>query len=166
MVIMSTAPNPLRPYYIPPAHDYLLDSVTSSASDAFTRSHHVPSSVPTPSSASVFTTTARDLLSDLDYSDFSSDGETPSARELLTTLASKAALKYTVQGLSQPFEVAILNLQCQYIPKKSDKARRPKNVFGPGYGKDRSGRTSGASFDDFAGDEEGEGFGRGDDAEV
>ncbi|KAF8468153.1 mitochondrial carrier domain-containing protein [Kalaharituber pfeilii] len=138
----SAGPNPLRPYYIPPANDYLLDSLHS-ASDAFSRASTSSSSSSASSSvassvSSVFTSTARDLLSDLDYSEYI-DEDNPTPKELVM-------YKYFSQAVGQPFEVAVVNLQCQYLPKKASK-KKSKNIFagaeGNGSGGGKRGRKGG-----------------------
>ena len=136
----SAGPNPLRPYYIPPANDYLLDSIQSAANSAFSKASATSSSSFSSSSSSsisssatsLFTSAARELLGDLDYSDYLSEegGNLPPV-ELTKKIASNIGVKYVNQGLNQPFEVAITNLQCQYIPKKVTK-RRANGVFNSG----------------------------------
>ncbi|KAF8437773.1 mitochondrial carrier domain-containing protein [Terfezia claveryi] len=146
----STGPNPLRPYYIPPANDYLLDSIQSAAKDTFSKvstsssssSSSSPSSSITSNATSIFTSTARDLLSDLDYSDYISDdaGGNLSPVELAKRMAMGIGKKYISQGVSQPFEVAITSLQVWYIPKKSSKRQRNGIFNGDGGRRGRGGR--------------------------
>lgn len=141
----TTGPNPLRPYYIPPANDYLLDTLSTNASDTFNKVSSAASSAASSASpTSLLSSTARDLLSDLDYSDYvDSDGF--SLKDAVTSLATKAGTKYLLQGVSQPFEVAITNLQCQFIPKKTA-ARKPRNVF-----ENSERKENGRAYDDDVG---------------
>ena len=139
----GAAPNPFRPYYIPPANDYLLDSIQSAANTAFSKASAISStSSPSFSSSSsssisssttsIFASAARELLGDLDYSDYlSEDGGNLSPVELTKKIVSNIGVKYVNQGLNQPFEVAITNLQCHYIPKKVTK-RRANGMFNSG----------------------------------
>ncbi|KAF8425614.1 mitochondrial carrier domain-containing protein [Tirmania nivea] len=141
-----TGPNPLRPYYIPPANDYLLDSIQSAAKDTFSKVSTPSSSSSGPSSSiasnatSIFTSTARDLLSDLDYSDYISDdaGGTLTPVELAKRMVMEIGKKYISQGVSQPFEVAITSLQVRYVPIKSPK-RQQNRIFNGGSGGKRTG---------------------------
>lgn len=140
---ISAGPNPFRPYYIPPANDYLLDSIQSAANTAFSKASAISSSSSpsfsssssssiSSSATSVFTSAARELLGDLDYSDYlSEDGGSLSPLELAKKIVSSIGIKYVNQGLNQPFEVAVTNLQCQYIPKKVTK-RRANGMFNSG----------------------------------
>ncbi|KAF3937002.1 hypothetical protein ABW19_dt0209371 [Dactylella cylindrospora] len=107
-------PNPLRPYYIPPAHDFLtgkLSSPTSTASNL--ASSAARNAAPAPSYISSAT---REMLSDLDYSDYL---ETPSVGGMIRDMVDTAMMRYTSVLILQPFKVAKTVMQCQYVPKKN-----------------------------------------------
>ncbi|KAL9123617.1 MAG: hypothetical protein Q9217_006966 [Psora testacea] len=102
---MSTArePNPLRPYYNPPPIGKTPDV------------HHNTPSVPNisskhASSANSFGTSARNILADMDYSDYMSDSP-PAASDFIKGLVEQALWRYTSVFLAQPFEVAKTVLQ-------------------------------------------------------
>ncbi|KAK5167312.1 hypothetical protein LTR04_007246 [Oleoguttula sp. CCFEE 6159] len=99
------APNPLRPYYIPPSIGLPPDAAPSA-----TAAHSRPSAAPSTSKPS-FGTSARDILSDLDYGDSIFSDESPSAAEMAKKLLDQAVWKYTSVLLAQPFEVAKTVLQ-------------------------------------------------------
>ncbi|CAO1606062.1 hypothetical protein XANCAGTX0491_009561 [Xanthoria calcicola] len=100
-------PNPLRPYYVPP----------SVGNNAGTQSSSQPSpslgvkygSSPSASSPS-FGSSARNILADMDYSDYLSD-PSPSSTATVKALAEQALWKYTSVFLAQPFDVAKTLLQ-------------------------------------------------------
>lgn len=108
---MSTpreGPNPLRPYYIPPSVG-LATEPTSQASAA----HGIGGKHASAAAAkATFGSSARDILSDLDYTDYLSDSS-PSAMDILKRLVDQALWKYTSVLLAQPFEVAKTVLQVQ-----------------------------------------------------
>lgn len=94
---MSTprdGPNPLRPYYIPPSIGFGndIDPIAKNASS--------------PS----YTSSARDIFSDIDYTDYVSDSSS-STLASLRALLDQAMYKYTSVLLAQPFEVAKTILQ-------------------------------------------------------
>jgi fusion and transport protein UGO1 len=93
-------PNPLRPYYIPP-------SIGIPPEAAAPSTHNI--SKPNGSAAS-YASSARDIFSDIDYSDYLSDNS-PSSVEQLKSLLDQALYKYTSILLAQPFEVAKTLLQ-------------------------------------------------------
>jgi len=93
-------PNPLRPYYIPPSVGLPADPTPNTTFANSFGSKHVPST-----SKTSFGSSARDILSDLDYSEYLSDSS-PSAVEVIKGLADQALWKYTSVLLAQPFEVA------------------------------------------------------------
>ena len=112
---MSTTretPNPLRPYYVPPSVGLSPDSLPSynqsGGADTHSRGFAATRARPTLSSS------ARDILSDLDYSDYLSDGSS-SAASLGKRLLDQALWKYTSVLLAQPFEVAKTILQCHLV---------------------------------------------------
>jgi fusion and transport protein UGO1 len=119
-------PNPLRPYYIPPSVGPRPFSGSNSSEAPNLGSKPASSfSDPRPSLGS----SARDLLSDLDYSDYLSD-KTPSATAVVKGLVDRALWKYSSVLLAQPFEVAktVLQVQLDASPcgaVNEDMRRRP-----------------------------------------
>ena len=91
-------PNPLRPYYMPPT--------VGTSSD-----HH--NNVSPPRTTNSFGSSARNILADMDYSEYMSDAS-PSTAEMGKKLLEQALWKYTSVFLAQPFEVAKTVLQVQY----------------------------------------------------
>lgn len=114
-------PNPLRPYYIPP-------SVGNSAGTP-SASQPPPSlggnygSSPSATSPS-FGSSARNILADMDYSDYLSDSS-PSSTATIKALAEQALWKYTSVFLAQPFDVAKTVLQVR-MPGSGPPARPRK----------------------------------------
>jgi fusion and transport protein UGO1 len=97
-------PNPLRPYYIPPA--------SPSVDNLSTTTSSLPGNVPT----------SYGIIQD--FQDYSSDYlESPSISEAMRSFLDQAILKYTAVLISQPFEVAKTVLQCQYVPKSEGKLK-------------------------------------------
>ena len=97
----SEGANPLRPYYIPP-------------------SIGVPQDVPRPGtthglgpkngSAASYASSARDMFSEMDYSDYLSN-DSPSSIESIQEALNDWFYKYTSVLLGQPFDVAKTILQ-------------------------------------------------------
>lgn len=108
MATSREGPNPLRPYYVPPTVGP--PPVKSSANG--TGSGSRSSAKPRPSSKPVYGSSARDMLSDLDYSDYLSDAS-PSVTEMIKNLMDQGLWKYTSILFAQPFEVAKTVLQVQ-----------------------------------------------------
>ncbi|KAI9775952.1 MAG: mitochondrial fusion and transport protein ugo1 [Candelina submexicana] len=121
---LQEGPNPLRPYYIPPSVGLPQDPISHSTGTGISSKH-------TPSTTN-FGSSARDILSDLDYTEYLSDSS-PSAAELLKGFADRALWKYTSVLLAQPFEVAKTILQCHAVPgvlaasAAEDMKRRPRS---------------------------------------
>lgn len=92
-------PNPLRPYYVPPPIG-LSDSHAASKVVSSAAAENITS----------FGTSARDILSDFDYSDYLGDSS-PSVTESIKQLFENAARRYSRVLMSQPFEVAKTILQ-------------------------------------------------------
>lgn len=104
---MSTSregPNPLRPYVIPPKADPVAPPKQNASTGGTQRTR--------TSAASNLGSSARDMLSDLDYSDYLNDAS-PSFAEMLKTLVDQGLWKYTSVLLAQPFDVAKTVLQVQ-----------------------------------------------------
>src|SRR3954452_1467332 len=96
-------PNPLRPYYIPPAHDFLTGKLSASPA-ANTAQNVIHNSTHAASNASATIGAAtREMLSELDYSDYL---ETPSASVVARGLIDTAIMRYTSVLILQPFKVA------------------------------------------------------------
>ena len=100
-------PNPLRPYYVPPAVGN--NAGTSSASQPSPSLGVKYGSSPSATSPS-FGSSARNILADMDYSDYLSD-PSPSSTATVKALAEQALWKYTSVFLAQPFDVAKTLLQ-------------------------------------------------------
>lgn len=118
--ISRDAPNPLRPYYIPPSIGLPpeLPPQTSNASSAGMASGSPPYSAgPGLRSSSLskpsFGSQARDMLSDLDYDSYfpGSSSSSPTVAEHAKKLLDQALWNYTSVLLAQPFEVAKTLLQ-------------------------------------------------------
>ncbi|KAL3469574.1 hypothetical protein BJX99DRAFT_265037 [Aspergillus californicus] len=125
--------NPLRPYYVPPSIGLDQDSF---------------SSPPNASSTQVFGGSARDLLPDLDYSDYLDTS--PSVSDWIREALDSAVWRYTSVLTSQPFDVAKTILQTYVVPDGSSEARFSKGD------RERSGRGSrNDSYDDVGSDEDG-----------
>ncbi|KZF20300.1 mitochondrial carrier [Xylona heveae TC161] len=99
-------PNPLRPYYIPPSL-----GLPPGASISQSPSGNIPGKNGAAAPPASFGTSARDILSDLDYSEYLSDSS-PSAGEMARDILDQALWKYTSILLAQPFDVAKTVLQC------------------------------------------------------
>ena len=104
---MSSAregPNPLRPYYIPPS--------VGPPPDIPSQSGAAPRFVSKNASTSTtsFGSSARNILSDIDYSDYlAADSSSPP--EVIKRLIEQAIWKYVSVFLAQPFDVAKTILQ-------------------------------------------------------
>lgn len=99
------APNPLRPYYIPPSIG-LPPDLPQNQSAAVGATPSYSSRTPKPS----FGSQARDILSDLDYDSYFPDSS-PTVAEHVKKLVDQALWNYTSVLLAQPFEVAKTILQ-------------------------------------------------------
>ncbi|KAE8372522.1 hypothetical protein BDV26DRAFT_98131 [Aspergillus bertholletiae] len=124
-------PNPLRPYYFPPSMGLEAANATSSPPDA--------------SSAHVFGSSARDLLPDLDYSDYLENS--PSVSSWIKDALDRALWKYTSLLTAQPFDVAKTILQAYVVPGSQD-----GQWFLDGHRR----QSSGAQSDSYDEEEEGE----------
>lgn len=105
MTPSSDGPNPLRPYYKPPSIGTLPDNLSNGSTlgaSAAARSSTTPQS---------FGSSARDMLSDLNYSEILGDA-TPTTGDSLKALLDQAIWKYSSVFMAQPFEVAKTVLQC------------------------------------------------------
>lgn len=103
---MSSAregPNPLRPYYIPPSIGPPPDVAAAASSASHTFSYK-------NGTAATYASSARDIFSDIDYSDYVSEGSL-STLDMIKELLEQALYKYMSVLLAQPFEVAKTVLQ-------------------------------------------------------
>ncbi|KAE8447863.1 hypothetical protein EG329_010092 [Mollisiaceae sp. DMI_Dod_QoI] len=113
---MSTSrdmPNPLRPYYKPPSIGVPQDPPNTTSSGP-----HGPG--PRNSSAASYASSARDIFSDMDYSDYLSD-TSPSTFESARKQVDEWFYKYMSALLAQPFDVAktILQVRTQAVENAS-----------------------------------------------
>ncbi|KAI4213131.1 MAG: hypothetical protein LQ351_004285 [Letrouitia transgressa] len=107
---MSTTwegPNPLRPYYVPPTSGRTSGTAQNAASTSNIQNRY---STPSSEGHARFGSSARNILPDINYSDYLSESS-PSSIDTLKTLAEQALWKYTSVFLAQPFEVAKTVLQ-------------------------------------------------------
>jgi fusion and transport protein UGO1 len=103
---MSTSregPNPLRPYYIPPSIGPPPDVAAAASSGSHTFSNK-------NGTAQTYASSARDIFSDIDYSNYVPEGSL-STVDMIKELLDQALYKYTSVLLAQPFEVAKTVLQ-------------------------------------------------------
>lgn len=130
MATSRDAPNPLRPYYIPPSIGLAPDGTSTQSavtaqpplrmsgggSSNSINSIHSTGAISTLSSSNSssgklsFGTQARDILSDLDYDAYFAD-DSPSVSSHVKRLFDQALWNYTSVLLAQPFEVAKTILQ-------------------------------------------------------
>ena len=98
-------PNPLRPYYIPPSIGLPPPSSSHAQNAATSVSHSAKAS---------FGNSARDLLTELDYSDYLSESS-PSISGSAKDLLDRAIWKYSSVLMAQPFEAAKTILQAYVV---------------------------------------------------
>lgn len=115
-------PNPLRPYYRPP-------SLSERAAD-FTPNLTSPiPSTSSPRNLSSFGSSARDILSDLNYSDVLGDAA-PSTAAGVKSLFDQAVWRYSSVFMAQPFEVAKVVLQCRVAGQGAGSGERVQRPVG------------------------------------
>ncbi|KAL8754096.1 MAG: hypothetical protein Q9199_004594 [Rusavskia elegans] len=114
-------PNPLRPYYIPPSVGNSAGTPSASQPPPNLGGKYGSSQSATSPS---FGSSARNILADMDYSDYLSDSS-PSSKATIKALAEQALWKYTSVFLAQPFDVAKTVLQVQ-MPGSGPPARPRK----------------------------------------
>jgi fusion and transport protein UGO1 len=100
MSSMRDGSNPLRPYYRPPSIGRPQDSPASTSSVLG----------PKNGSAASYASSAREIFSDVDYSDYFSEAS-PSTIESVQNMLNEGLYKYFSILLSQPFDVAKTVLQ-------------------------------------------------------
>jgi mitochondrial fusion and transport protein UGO1 len=103
MSTLREGTNPLRPYYIPPSIGPPPDVAAAASSSSHTFSNK-------NGAAPTYASSARDIFSDIDYSDYVPEGSL-STIDLIKELLDQALYKYTSVLLAQPFEVAKTVLQ-------------------------------------------------------
>src|SRR2546430_2573763 len=106
-------PNPLRPYYVPPSIGVPHDPGIPVASNITSHGRSRGTGTGLSSSSQSFSS-AREILADLDYSEYTD--ASLSAADMVKQLLDQALWKYTSVLLAQPFEVAKTVLECQVIP--------------------------------------------------
>lgn len=108
--------NPLRPYYFP----------QTGLSPALNNTPEAPA----PSSAQVFSNSARDLIPDIDYSDYLDSS--PSVGDWVRDALSKCIVRYSQVLVGQPFDVAKTILQVYVVPDSGEEQpeRRPTGGAG------------------------------------
>lgn len=111
MTTSRDAPNPLRPYYVPPS----IGLAPEAASNATTAAQAARSSGGIGSSA-------RDIFSDFDYGGQLFDTDTPSVADMAKKIMDQALWKYTSVLLAQPFDIAktILQVRLAAVPGLED----------------------------------------------
>ncbi|KAI9885151.1 MAG: hypothetical protein M1823_003038 [Watsoniomyces obsoletus] len=123
MASTREAPNPLRPYYIPPSVGLPSDPLPSAPGVKGSSSSYNSGAT----TRSTLSSSARGILSDLDYSDYLSNSS-PSATEVVKKLVDQALWKYTSVLLAQPFEVAKTVLQCHLADEGVVNRKPPPGV--------------------------------------
>lgn len=125
-------PNPLRPYYIPPSFGSPSDILHNKSSAPNISNKNALSNL---SSTASFGSSARNILADMDYSDYLSESS-PSSGVSIKHILEHAIWKYTSVFLAQPFEVAKTILQVHLSNTETrglaqtiyaDDVRRPRN---------------------------------------
>lgn len=120
---MSTTregPNPLRPYYKPPSigipHD--LPGAISNGTHGLG---------PRNGSAASYASSARDILSDIDYTDYGS----PSTVESVKKQIDDWVYRYMSILLAQPFDVAktILQIRSQVVDDGTAELKSPRQSY-------------------------------------
>lgn len=103
-------PNPLRPYHIPSSNIPTLNATTTTSAPRGGNAGKAGKSSSLPRTK--VGSSARDMLSDLDYGDYLGE-VSPSVTEILKGLMDQGIWKYTSVLMAQPFEVAKTVLQVQ-----------------------------------------------------
>ena len=107
--------NPLRPYYIP-------------QSGLSPTANNVTAEVTSSSSAQVFGSSARDLIPDIDYSDYLDSS--PSVSDWVRDALNRALVRYTQVLIAQPFDVAKTILQVYVVPDLIEEQEERKGTPG------------------------------------
>lgn len=110
-------PNPLRPYYIPPRIGFPPDVENAGSSGRGAGN-----------GSSSYASSARDIFSDIDYSDYVSEGS-QSTVDMIKQMLDEAMYKYMSVLIAQPFDVAktILQVRSQALADRSVPPFSPVN---------------------------------------
>lgn len=103
-------PNPLRPYYKPPSIGIHPDLPAGNSTSPSPNSGSTHGLGARNGSAAAYASSARDMFSELDYSDYLSD-TSPSSLESVHRQINEWTSRYFATLLSQPFDVAKTILQ-------------------------------------------------------
>ncbi|EEP78999.1 conserved hypothetical protein [Uncinocarpus reesii 1704] len=114
MTTLSEGPNPLRPYYIPPSI-----GLPNGQSASKFPSNGGPSAA--DANITGFRSSAREILSDFDYSDYLGESS-PSVAESIRQLLESALRRYSRVLISQPFDVAKTILQVYVVQDAEQEA--------------------------------------------
>lgn len=127
MSIPREGPNPLRPYYKPPSIGIPQEAPVNTSSGT----HGLG---PRNGSAASYASSARDIFSEMDYSDYLSD-TSPSALESIRKQVDDWFYKYTSVLLAQPFDVAktILQVRSQAVDAVLSPEPQDTRSLPPGY---------------------------------
>ncbi|OBT81848.1 hypothetical protein VE02_09705 [Pseudogymnoascus sp. 03VT05] len=111
-------PNPLRPYYIPPSIGFPPEAQNAGSSGRGAGQNGSTS----------YASSARDIFSDIDYSDYVSEGS-QSTVDMTKQMLDEAMYKYMSVLIAQPFDVAktILQVRSQALVDRSVPAISPRN---------------------------------------
>jgi fusion and transport protein UGO1 len=120
MSIPRDGPNPLRPYYKPPSIGISQEAPINTSSGT----HGLG---PRNGSAASYASSARDIFSEMDYSDYLSD-TSPSALESIRKQVDDWFYKYTSVLLAQPFDVAKTILQVKIQALESGLISEPEDT--------------------------------------
>lgn len=106
-------PNPLRPYYLPLPLDVTQDHYQNFSGASRIGSEYATNAL----ASSSFGSSARNILANMDYSDYLLESS-PSPSDFMKRLLEQGAWKYISIFLAQPFEVAKIILQVQLANSK------------------------------------------------
>ncbi|KAF2125581.1 mitochondrial carrier [Dothidotthia symphoricarpi CBS 119687] len=141
------APNPLRPYYIPPSIGPPPDIPQPQAQTAAPLPAYSSSRTPPKPSLG---SQARDILSDIDYDSYFPDA-TPTVAEHAKKLLDQALWNYTSVLLAQPFEVAKTILQVHEARGEVPGQRAGSEEWGA---RSRPQSMASGKFEDYPSEEE------------
>ncbi|KAL1304155.1 hypothetical protein AAFC00_000582 [Neodothiora populina] len=110
MTTSRDAPNPLRPYYVPPSIGLPPDVGIGAGASAATAN----------STAGGLGSSARDIFSEFDYGGPLFDADNTSVTDMAKKIMDQALWKYTSVLLAQPFDVAKTILQVRLAAAQQD----------------------------------------------
>ncbi|KAB8360854.1 hypothetical protein FH972_024588 [Carpinus fangiana] len=131
MAPSSEGPNPLRPYYKPPSIGIPAD--TPIPGNTSTPGSLGPSSLRKAHPSPSFGSSARGILSDLDYEGILGETSSRSTGETVKKLLDQSVWKYSSVFMAQPFEVAKTVLQVYLVEGKDESASRSRSSVHRGY---------------------------------